>query len=391
MRIDNPLVDVLLKHPELFENKNVILGGEIDSPVFVHLAKITKSCHLHIDNYNVMLDLANTFMSDPKFDGFESTFTYKHMTAHFCSAQNFAKNLQKDSSLNIDTVVIFLTKIKNQCYKLIKNLEPLFDEKTEITVIGRNEVGGKSSYKILSSTNEVYKIESRKKCTLFGTTYKNTYEVPYANEDFKTININNKVPLLMKQDVSIFAHGSLDEGTKDLLEVLSHYNLQGDILDACSGSGVIGLYALKAYANTKVTMADISASALYCAHENAVKNDLISRCNIIPFMMNDEQIGTFDVILTNPPFHTGHKVKTDLTRKGIIGFWKDLKVGGQLFIVYNTFLDYRAIIDELFVDVEIQKCSAQYTVVRAVKGSDDKELLNRWENPFTRPWRKIYS
>lgn len=72
-----------------------------------------------------------------------------------------------------------------------------------------------------------------------------------------------------------------------------------DILDMCTGSGCIGL-ALRKHLNCRVTLADISTDALRECEKNAKINGL--ECNIVHSNLFENIAGTFDIIVSNPPY-----------------------------------------------------------------------------------------
>ena len=73
-----------------------------------------------------------------------------------------------------------------------------------------------------------------------------------------------------------------------------------DVLDMCCGSGCIGI-SLAALGRCKsVTLADISEEALKVSEKNAFRNDV--SVNILHSDLFSEITGTFDVIVSNPPY-----------------------------------------------------------------------------------------
>lgn len=55
--------------------------------------------------------------------------------------------------------------------------------------------------------------------------------------------------------------------------------------------------------------------------------------------------GTYDVILMNPPFHTGHATRIDLGRAFIKTAAAALRRGGTLYLVANRQLPYEAVLE----------------------------------------------
>ena len=76
-------------------------------------------------------------------------------------------------------------------------------------------------------------------------------------------------------------------------------NQKLDILDMCTGSGCIAITLAKNL-NSNVTAIDISANALKIAKQNAT--NLQTNINFIESNMFDKITGTYDIIVSNPPY-----------------------------------------------------------------------------------------
>jgi ribosomal protein L3 glutamine methyltransferase len=74
------------------------------------------------------------------------------------------------------------------------------------------------------------------------------------------------------------------------------------ILDLCTGSGCIGIACALAFPDAEVVLADISPDALEVAKINIAKFDLGDRVSLIQADLFDGVEGTFDLIVTNPPY-----------------------------------------------------------------------------------------
>ena len=77
------------------------------------------------------------------------------------------------------------------------------------------------------------------------------------------------------------------------------------VLDLCSGTGCVGLAIADALPQSRVVLADISAEAMEISRRNAARNRLAGR---VSYMLCDAtepppvMSGTFDVIVSNPPY-----------------------------------------------------------------------------------------
>ena len=85
------------------------------------------------------------------------------------------------------------------------------------------------------------------------------------------------------------------------LNLIKRYKLENiGILDLCTGSGAIGLTLKSMLPKSKVTLSDISVSALKVAKQN--KENLSLDVNIIESDLFSNIHEKYDVIITNPPY-----------------------------------------------------------------------------------------
>ena len=89
--------------------------------------------------------------------------------------------------------------------------------------------------------------------------------------------------------------------------------LRPRVLDLCTGSGCIGLAIAHMVPTARVTLADISADALKVAKKNI--QDLKFSGRVSAFEVDARQkpnkfLGTFDLIVCNPPYVTGAQMQT---------------------------------------------------------------------------------
>ncbi|MFA6215660.1 MAG: methyltransferase [Patescibacteria group bacterium] len=127
------------------------------------------------------------------------------------------------------------------------------------------------------------------------------------------------------------------------------------VLDACSGCGVVAIFAARLAA--KVTATDINPAAIINILENAKINNLKNK--IIPLKTNlfPKRHRKFDVITINPPYTDYHaldiveKSVFDLNHKTLIYFFKKaknyLEPGGRIYLSWANFADFK-LIENLF-------------------------------------------
>jgi release factor glutamine methyltransferase len=121
-----------------------------------------------------------------------------------------------------------------------------------------------------------------------------------GNTEFIDLKIAvNKAVLIPRPETEILALWALEKAKAVTGDAVS-------VLDLCTGSGCIALYVASQEARAKVSATDISTEALTVAAANAKEFKLDSR---VTFLQGDlfaavpaEQKGTFDVIVSNPPY-----------------------------------------------------------------------------------------
>ncbi len=143
----------------------------------------------------------------------------------------------------------------------------------------------------------------------------------------------------------VFSAKELDAGTKLLLEYIP-FNAK-TVLDLGCGGGVIGSLYKKFSPTTEVTMADISQLAVYATQETLKKNNL--EATVLESNVFSKITGTFDLILCNPPFHTGIETDYSFMERFSVSARKHLNPGSVVYVVANSFLSYEKALGKIGV------------------------------------------
>lgn len=160
----------------------------------------------------------------------------------------------------------------------------------------------------------------------------------------------------------VFSEAAADKGSAALAAHLDGV-LSGKGADFGAGWGWLSQELLrKNGAVTALDMIEADARALDCARENVA--DPRAR-----FVWGDatQQPGTYDFIVTNPPFHLGRKPDPSLGRAFISAAARALSPKGVLWLVANRQLAYEDTLNSAFGAVDAMSQSGGFKVIRARK------------------------
>lgn len=164
----------------------------------------------------------------------------------------------------------------------------------------------------------------------------------------------------------VFSHGRLDDGTALLLGELDPPR-GAAVLDFGCGAGVLGTALRLARSDCRVTMADVSALALESSRLTLAANNLppdgVERTDVFEGLD-----GTWDLIVSNPPFHDGVATDTRVTEAFIAQARDRLNPGGRLHLVANRFLKYLPLLAKTFKRVKVTKQTSVFRVIEATRG-----------------------
>lgn len=166
----------------------------------------------------------------------------------------------------------------------------------------------------------------------------------------------------------VFSYDRLDDGTRMLLEAMPD-PIGKRVLDAGCGYGIIGLAAARRGAR-QVDLLDASTLAVAAARANCAAAELRHAEVVLSDGMAAVRGRSYDLVVSNPPFHTGKEVDDRVARGFIADAYDLLAPGGQLALVANRFLPYQAAMRARYGNVETLAASRGYHVLSARKSSE---------------------
>lgn len=265
------------------------------------------------------------------------------------------------TDVKFDGVVIYMPKSKEQLKMLVANASACLKAGGNLMLVGENKGGIKSGAKQLEVVgSSVNKLDSARHCALFAcqndkpithfdiSQWQSVYSLSVADVDYKVCSLPG-----------VFNHGSLDIGTRLLLENLPN-TPKGRVLDFGCGAGVIGCFLGLKDPEYKVVMSDVSALAIYCAKNSAELNGI--QVDVVASNGLTNITGKFSAVYTNPPFHTGIQTDYSVTEGFIQQLNKFIASTSSLVLVANKFLRYSELLEKRFQVVNLIEQTSKFSL-----------------------------
>ncbi len=175
----------------------------------------------------------------------------------------------------------------------------------------------------------------------------------------------------------LFAHGatfggaSLDHGSRLLLRTLREEAPAvppARVVDIGCGNGVLAVSAAVAFPSARVLASDQSAAAVASTRLTASAAGVEDRLSVHRADASEAVAdGWADLVLLNPPFHSGATVHAGVGQRLIRSAARALASGGELRLVFNTHLGYRSLVEREIGPTRQIARDRTFTVLSAVK------------------------
>lgn len=164
----------------------------------------------------------------------------------------------------------------------------------------------------------------------------------------------------------VFSWRGLDPGTAMLLEALDVHP-SDEVLDVGAGCGIIGLHAARRIGADRVTLVDVDLLAT----DSAVQTLRANGMGGVEVLLGDGVAAAgdreFSLIVSNPPFHSGHAMEAEVVQVLIDEAYQALRPRGRLVLVANRFLPYDRSLQRVFGSAETLAQNTRYHVLSATK------------------------
>jgi 16S rRNA (guanine1207-N2)-methyltransferase len=169
-------------------------------------------------------------------------------------------------------------------------------------------------------------------------------------------------------DLWVVAHGAafagakLDLGTRELLRHLDEMKPDAEAaIDLGCGTGILATSLARRRPGLAVLATDTSAAAVASARATAAANSVAITVNRADGL-SAQPDASADLVLLNPPFHTGSTVHTGVALRLFRDAARVLRPGGELWTVYNTHLAYRPSLARIVGDTREVRRTPKFTV-----------------------------
>ncbi len=261
------------------------------------------------------------------------------------------------------SAVIFLPKSKPLIDMTLALVSRMVKRNGHVVLVGEKNAGIESAKKIYEQNiGDVSEKIVGYHCALYiGTNEERRGEV--SLDDFISYSplSYQGERLEIAKAPGVFSSGELDEGTRLLLDHIPYDRHR--VLDIGCGAGVIGALYKKKNPDSDVTLTDKSPIAIRATEKTMEKNGLA--VHIIQSDVCDSISGTFDLILCNPPFHTGIHTDYSFIERFAKSARTRLASKGEIYIVCNSFLPYERTFSAHSFTTTVIVDTHQFKIIRA--------------------------
>lgn len=168
----------------------------------------------------------------------------------------------------------------------------------------------------------------------------------------------NGIDLNYNTSPGLFSPDAPDSGTCAMLACVN-ITPADKVLDLGCGYGLVGIYAAKITGGDKVTMTDIDVEAVNIAKQNAALNNVPDIRIIQSDGFNNIDDTGFNIILSNPPYHTDFSVAKHFIEKG----FNRLVIGGNIVMVTKRKDWYKNKLTSIFGGVTVKEIDGYFIFI----------------------------
>lgn len=171
--------------------------------------------------------------------------------------------------------------------------------------------------------------------------------------------------LFFISDFGVFSKDKVDYGSRVLLDSINLDKKHRSLLDVGCGYGTLGISLKKEYPWLDVEMIDVNERSVHLANLS-IKKNLVKDIKAYKSYIYENVVGTFDVIVSNPPIRAGKKVVFDILE----GASEHLNINGELIVVIQKKQgapSAKKKMEDVFGNCEVMKRDKGYFVLKSIK------------------------
>ncbi|WP_318385803.1 16S rRNA (guanine(1207)-N(2))-methyltransferase RsmC [Enterobacter sp.] len=330
-----PASEVLLRHSDDFEESRILFAGDMQDDLPARLETLASRAHTQQFHH------------------------WQTLSRQMDERARFSLVADATDVGDSDTFIYYWPKNKPEAQFQLMNILSLLPVGTDIFVVGENRSGVRSAEQMLEEYAPLTKIDSARRCGL----YHGRLEKQPSFDAEKYWDAYALGDLTIKTLPGVFSRDGLDVGSNLLLSTLTPHT-KGKVLDVGCGAGVLSTVLASHSPKVRLTLCDVSASAVEASRATLAANGLEG--DVFASNVFSEVTGRFDMIISNPPFHDGLQTSLEAAQTLIRGAVRHLGTGGELRIVANAFLPYPQVLDETFGFHEVLAQNGRFKVYRTV-------------------------
>jgi 16S rRNA (guanine1207-N2)-methyltransferase len=251
---------------------------------------------------------------------------------------------------SFNQAVVHLQKSRDATWQALHETWRRLDSHGRLLLIGGNNLGIKSAIKRLTGelghtpTIVVNRARARIACwRRVGSSAPHRPDIA----DIEVTTSDRRFTL--SSAAGVFSADAVDEGSALLLEHLEQVRTPSSVFDPGCGLGVLGLFALKRWPTAAAVLADADHRAVACSRANARRLGLDERCEVMWWdaLSEPAPAGRFDLVLLNPPFHSGVPVDLQPARAIFETVNRVLAPAGRAIVVANRTLPWERDLREI--------------------------------------------
>ncbi len=246
--------------------------------------------------------------------------------------------------------VVHLQKGRDAAWQGLAEGWQRLEEGGRLLLVGGNDLGIKSAVKRLSGeldqTAEILANRARARVACWRREGTSAPVHPVV-APIRVVTDNDRFDL--RSAPGVFSADAVDPGTALLLEHLDRLDPPKMVFDPGCGVGVLGLSALRRWPGARALLADVDHRAVECASGSAADLGLADRCEVTWWDATGDPAPTHtcDLVLVNPPFHSGVPVDLQPARAIFSAIDAVLAPGGRALVVANRTLPWERDLREI--------------------------------------------